>query len=98
WWDLDGAPRHYAHVTVEVPDGAVGRPLARATRRALRAARRALPGRGRVRATAAVRDVEGPTSVVRARVEVQGIGADPAWAEAAARAFARRLRDEVAPR
>lgn len=95
WWDPDGAPRHYAHVAIEVPDAAVGRPLHRATRRALRAASRALPGRGRVRASAAVKDKEGPASLVRVRIEVQGVGAQPQWAEAAARAFAESLREEV---
>ena len=95
WWDADAAPRHHAVVEVEVPDAAVGRPLARATRRALRSASRALPGRGRVRASATVRDKAGPTSLVRARIEVRGVGADGAWAQAAARAFAERLRREL---
>lgn len=98
WWDAERGPRAFASVGFEVPD-AVPAPLLRAaTAAGLTAARRALPGRGKVRAKAAARDKEGPMGIVRVRLEVRGVGADAAWARAAAEGFARAFLAHLARR
>ena len=96
WWQ---APiedtESEATLAFVVPREVPPRLLERATRRALRAASSAAPGRGKVRASGRV----GPEGVTRLRVEVRlsvrGEGADKRWAllsEAAfADAFARTL-------
>jgi hypothetical protein len=89
WWDAERGPSVQTSVAFDVPDAVTARELHVATRTALRAATAALPGRGKVRASAAVRDVAGPTSLVRVRLQVRGVGATDAWAREASEAFAR---------
>lgn len=89
WWDAERGARYDAHLAFDVPDDVAPDLLAKATKRALKAATRALPGRGKVRAKAAARDEPGPTSLVRVRLHVQGIGAERGWAREAAEAFAK---------
>lgn len=89
WWDAERGPRYDAQLAFDIPDDVPPDTLAKATKRGLAAASRALPGRGKVRAKAAARDEPGPTSLVRVRLHVQGIGADPTWAREAAEAFAK---------
>lgn len=89
WWDAERGPRYDVALAFDIPDEVPGALLAHATKRALRAATSALPGRGKARAKAAARDEPGPTSLVRVRIAVQGVGADAAWARVAAEHFAR---------
>lgn len=96
WWDVTHAPRVGVALAFEIPDELPRDLLLAATKRGLAAARRALPGRGKVRAKAAGRDEPGPTSFVRVRLEVQGHGADEDWARASAEAFARAFLRAVA--
>lgn len=91
WWETRSSPRYQARVVFDVPDEVPPRLLQKATKRALSSARRALPGRGKVRASAAHRDDAGPRSTVSVRLAVQGIGAEPTWTRAASEAFAREF-------
>ncbi len=69
--------------------------LRRATRKGLRAARRALPGRGEVRVTGDLRRRPGP-DLVRVRLVVRGqADAVKPWARAAEGAFARTFEKSV---
>lgn len=88
WWDVTHAPRVGASLAFDIADEVPRGALHAATKKGLAAAKRALPGRGKVRAKAAGRDEPGPTSLVRVRLEVQGHGADEGWARAASEAFA----------
>lgn len=88
WWDAERGARFDARVVFDVPDGISEALLHKATKRGLAAAARALPGRGKVRASAARRDDPGPMSTVSIRLVVQGVGAEPVWAAAASEAFA----------
>jgi hypothetical protein len=81
-------------VSFEVGDSAQPR-IDRAVKRGLRAATRALPGSGKVRARGWERDRPGPTTFVRVRLEIQGPGADRAWMGAARDAFAAAFVDDL---
>lgn len=89
WWDAEHGPRYDAQLAFDIPDDVPPDALAKATKRALAAATRALPARGKARAKAATRDEPGPKSLVRVRLHIQGIGAEPSWAHDAAEAFAK---------
>lgn len=95
WWDPSRWPRVDVRLAFDVPDAVDPTSLERATRRGLRAATRALPGRGKVHARAAHRDDPGPTSLVRVRLAVRGMRVDPAWGRHAAEAFARAFSREL---
>lgn len=95
WWDAERGGRFEASISFDIPDAVRAAELRSATRRALNAATRALPSRGKVRATGAARDEPGPTSLVRVRLRVQGIGARPEWALVAAEEFARAFLREL---
>lgn len=89
WWDAERGARYDVRIEFEVPDAVPPDLLARATKRALRDATKALPARGKVRASAAHRDDPGPSGTVKVRIAVQGVGATPEWARLAAEHFAR---------
>lgn len=96
WWNAERGAKFSARLAFEVPDDVPPRTLEKATQRALDAATRALPGRGKVRATGAARDEPGPASLVSVTLFVQGIGATPEWAERASQAFGGAFLRELA--
>lgn len=91
WWD-EPTSKVGQQLSLEFPDGADIRP---ALRSGLRAARGSLPGRGKVRVRAWERDVAGPRSRVRVRLDIEGAGADRDWANAAAHAFAAAFQKKI---
>lgn len=89
WWDAERGAKFSASIQFDIPDEVAPDVLARATTRSLKAATRALPARGKVRAKGAHRDEAGPTALVSVTLYVQGVGATPEWARLAAEEFAR---------
>lgn len=96
WWDAERGGAYTASVAFDVPDDVSPRDLRAATGAGLRAASAALPARGKVRASAAARDEPGPTSLVKVRLRVQGVGATSEWARVASEAFAARFHRALA--
>lgn len=98
WWDAERGGRAFALLEFGLPDGTPADLVDEAVVKALRKATSALPARGKARVRAALEDVPGPTSVVRVRLEAQGLGATPEWARLAADAFAREFARRLARR
>lgn len=87
WLEPEAGRHVVARVDLDIPDAVPEALLKSATRQGLRAATRAIPGRGRIRARGALEDLPGPESRVRIHLDVEGPGASREWARAAANGF-----------
>lgn len=97
WWMPEPRSLGVADVRFRVDPDPSDRDLVRATKAGLRAARRALPGRGAVRASGGVRRVAGP-DVVTVRLVVRAVGDGVAWARLAEEAFATEFAERMGKR